>query len=493
MKRFSIITLGCKVNQYDSAAIQSALVEAGFQQVSSRAADFCADLPDGRPAERAADRPAATRPGTTVDLVVVNTCCVTTTAAGKSRQFIRRAVRGAPGAAVLVCGCYCDYDAPGISEILADLGVDGSRLFLAGHHDDMRGVVDRLVAHLRGEVAAERPPGPHADLKVRRLESLRCGARGASGLGPIHRFPRHQRAFVKVQDGCDAFCAFCVVPYTRSRVWSRDIDRIERECRDLVAAGHKEIVLCGVFLGAFGRETAVRHRWAGRQGALPELIRRVAAIEGLWRVRLSSLEPGDVDAPLLAAVRELPNFAPHLHLPLQSGSPKILRRMNRQYTPDDFRRTVDVLRDTLDRPAITTDIMVGFPGETDEDFARTLDLARYAGFAKIHAFPFSPIQGTAAWTYRHEAPPRAAVADRMTELGDLETRLAAGFRRQFIGQVLEGIVENPPTAKRPGEAMTDRYQSVFFQDQAAIRPGQLVGLRILAVRGDGLVGELAGL
>jgi threonylcarbamoyladenosine tRNA methylthiotransferase MtaB len=167
--------------------------------------------------------------------------------------------------------------------------------------------------------------------------------------------------------------------------------------------------------------------------------------------------------------------------------------MNRQYTPDDFRRTVDVLLDTLDRPAITTDIMVGFPGETDEDFALTLDLARYAGFAKIHAFPFSPIQGTAAWTYRHEAPPRAVVADRMTELGDLETRLAADFRRQFIGQVLEGIVEKPPTAKRPGEAMTDRYQSVFFQDQAAIRPGQLVSLRILSVRDGGLVGELAGL
>jgi len=170
-------------------------------------------------------------------------------------------------------------------------------------------------------------------IRARRQAAVKVKSPGTRRLGPIEHFPRHQRAFVKVQDGCDAFCSYCIVPYARANVWSRDADEVVAECRRLVQAGHKEIVLAGVFLGAYGRDTTIRRRWDKRPDALAGLVRRVADIDGLWRVRLSSLEPGDLTDELLAAAGELPNFAPHFHLPLQSGSPRILSRMNRQYSP----------------------------------------------------------------------------------------------------------------------------------------------------------------
>ena len=507
MALFSITTLGCKVNQYDGACIMEALERLGHQPVG----------PDG---------PAP-------DLVVINTCCVTATAMRKSRQMIRRAVRNAPGSAVLVAGCYCDYDARRLAALLDSLGVQAGRGVLAGNHDDLAGRVgeasramvapkrcaEPIASHPQGLAAGRNLARPGPDVGARACrddESMSAGqyARNTSlsrpplikarrnaavnknlpppnALGPIRSFPDHQRAFVKVQDGCDAFCSYCIVPYTRPHVRSRGIDEIVRECQTLVAAGHKEIVMCGVFLGAFGRRTAVRKRWGRRPSKLPELLRRVAAVEGLWRVRLSSLEPGDV-------LRQTPAVAPHLHLPLQSGSARICRRMNRQYTPDQFRRTIGRLRAGLDRPAITTDIIVAFPGETDEDFAATLDLARDAGFAKIHAFPFSPIEPTAAWAWRGEAPPPAVAKARMAELAELERRLADDYRRQFLGETVEALVEGPgrgrPQARR---AITDRYQTVFFHDD---RPqprddltGRVVRLRIEAVRENKLAGKLANI
>jgi threonylcarbamoyladenosine tRNA methylthiotransferase MtaB len=281
------------------------------------------------------------------------------------------------------------------------------------------------------------------------------------------------------------------VPYTRPVVWSRSIEQIEDECRELVRAGHKEIVLTGVFLGAFGRETAVRRRWGDAPAALPTLIEHIAAIEGLWRVRLSSLEPGDVTDELLTVCRLAPNVAPHFHLPLQSGSRRILNRMNRKYTPGRFRRTIDRLMGAFDRPALTTDIIVGFPGETDTDFAETLAVARHAGFAKIHAFPFSAVEGTAAWKYRSEAPPPGVVKSRMAELAELEDQTAADYRRRFVGQEMEALVERAKHEQSHLEAMTDRYMTVRFRPPAeANLTGMVVTLRIDDLSAEGLDGTL---
>ncbi len=485
MNRYSVITLGCKVNQYDAQAVADALRRAGWT--------------------RTTEAPAS--------LVVVNTCCVTRTAMSKSRRAIRRAVRRSPDARVLVLGCYADYDGVRIRRLLADAGAPSARVHVAGHHDDIAAVVEAVargedpaagcgpnavrnegrMSAGAAESAGPHPPAAPQTIRPRRLDAIKQNASGAEALGGVDRFEGRQRAFVKIQDGCDAFCTYCIVPYTRCRVRSRTGQDVLDECRRLVAAGHREIVLSGVFLGAYGRKTAIRRRWSddGRS-PLAELVRDVARLDGLWRVRLSSLEPGDVTDELLAVLRDTPAVAPHLHLPLQSGSGAALRRMNRQYTADEFRRTVDRLRGALDRPALTTDVIVGFPGESEQDFAATLDRVRHAGFAKIHAFPFSAVEGTAAWEWRNEAPSPEAVKNRLSRLGALADETADRYRRQWIGESVEGLVE-AARSKRPGRrrAMTDRYLPVAFDNPAGDDlTGRVVGLRVTDVEPDGLGGEM---
>ena len=280
VRRFTVTTLGCKVNQYDSQALAAALQRAGL-----------------RPGDD---------PGDAVDLLVVNTCCITATAMRKSRQAIARLVRGRPDAAVFVTGCYSDYDAGRIRALLGRLNVPPDRIEVGGHHGDLAAGIERLILRLaagggenttggngdpRGEplgneawlsgLSDARTNASPETIKTRRLAAVKRNVAGARRLGPIDRFSRHQRAFVKIQDGCDAFCAYCIVPYTRPSVWSRPAETVLDECRRLVAAGHKEIVLCGVFLGAYGRETALRKRWSDEPSALPDLLRRVAELDGL--------------------------------------------------------------------------------------------------------------------------------------------------------------------------------------------------------------------
>jgi threonylcarbamoyladenosine tRNA methylthiotransferase MtaB len=408
-------------------------------------------------------------------------------------------LRGNTGAAVLVTGCYSDYDTEAVDRILTSLGIPKHRAHVAGHHSNLADVIRKAIANLgpNGPKAGQptesinNPSSTRDNIRARRNTAVKHKARGMRQIGPITAFPGRQRAFVKVQDGCDAFCSYCIVPYTRPVVWSKTIEQVRDECLGLVGSGHKEIVLSGVFLGAFGRRTAVRRRWEEPDGSLPVLLSEIAGIEGLWRVRLSSLEPGDVSDELLEVYRGNEKAAPHFHLPLQSGSQRILKRMRRQYTPDEFRRTIDRIRSAVDAAAITTDVIVGFPGESDEDFAETLRLARYAGFAKIHTFPFSAIEGAAAWDYRHEAPPPPVVKERIAQLGELESQMATQFRQQFIGARIEALVES--TRRAPGlrQAMTDRYITVRFTPPKHARlTGRVVSLDIDGAWPGGLCGTL---
>ena len=472
MTRFSITTLGCKVNQYDGAALAAALRRAGLLPAAV----------DDRP-----------------DLVVINTCCVTATAMRKSRQAIRKALRGNTSAVVLVTGCYSDYDTEAIDRILTSLGIPKHRAHVAGHHSNLADVIRKTLDGLRanGPKAGQPTESNHDssnarnNIKAKRNLAVKHKAGGMRQIGAIKAFPGRQRAFVKVQDGCDAFCSYCIVPYTRPIVWSRTIEQVRAECLGLVNSGHKEIVLSGVFLGAFGRRTALRRRWEDGGSLLPELLSEIAGIEGLWRVRLSSLEPGDVSDELLDVFRGNEKAAPHFHLPLQSGSQRILQRMRRQYTADEFRRTVDRIRSAVDAAAITTDVIVGFPGESDEDFAETLHMARYAGFAKIHTFPFSAIEGAAAWEYRREAPPPPVVKERIGQLGELESQMAVEFRRQFIGMQIEAVVESTRPAPGIRQAMTDRYITVRFSPPKHARlTGKVVSLDIDGAWSGGLRGTL---
>jgi len=468
MARFSITTLGCKVNQYDSAALASRLCCAGMVPAEA----------DNHP-----------------DLVVINTCCITKRAMRKSRQTIRRKLRGNTNAVVLITGCYSDYDTEAIDQVLTSLGIPKHQSHVAGHHSDLDDVIRKIVANLKDNrpkagqptESTHSPSSTRCSIRTRRNIAVKRKARGMRQIGSIRVFPDHQRAFVKVQDGCDAFCSYCIVPYTRPVVWSRTIEQVRTECLDLVDSGHKEIVLAGVFLGAFGRQSTIRRRWDNSKASLPELLNQIADIEGLWRVRLSSLEPGDVSAELLDVYRNNEKAAPHFHLPLQSGSRRVLQRMRRQYTPREFRQTVDRIRSALDNAAITTDVIVGFPGESDEDFAETLRMVRYARFAKIHTFPFSAIEGTGAWEYRHEAPPADVVKARLKQLGELESQMATEFRKQFVGRRMEALVESTRPAPGVRQGMTDRYITVRFKPPENTRlTGKVVALDIDGVWSGGL-------
>ena len=294
-----------------------------------------------------------------------------------------------------------------------------------------------------------------------------------------------QRAFLKVQDGCDAHCTYCIIPRLRPTPWSKPVDDAVEEARRLVAAGHVEIVLTGVFLGAYGQTTALRRRRAPGSEPLAQLVRSLCTcVPGLRRLRLSSLEPGDLTAELVEVLRDHPQVVPHFHLPLQSGSDALLRRMNRQYTRCDFLRMIDRVRDAFDRPALTTDVIVGFPGESDNEFARTLEVVDGAGFIHVHAFSFSPRPGTAAarWTDNFVRGP--VVNERIGLLRRRAADHSLAFRRQFVGETAEVLVEQDQSRIKAGpHGRCERYFDVQF-DHADVRPGDFVRVRVDEVSPD---------
>lgn len=304
-----------------------------------------------------------------------------------------------------------------------------------------------------GEVKLRQPGNTESALqssRITRSDAFDTG--GQTFVTGLREFSGRTRAFLKIQDGCDASCTYCIIPKLRTRLRSKPIAEAVAEARALVAGGHREIVLTGIFLGAYGRETAIRKRFTQTPSPLAGLVDALAGVDGLERLRLSSLEPGDVDDALLSAIARHSNCVPHFHLPLQSGCGEILRRMNRQYTVDAFVEMIDRVRAALDRPAITTDVIVGFPGETDAMFQETLAVARHAGFCKIHAFPFSPRPGTAAARWNDQYVHQQSVKDRMSTLANLESKLARQYINQFVGQTQRVLVESRHEDKATSKA-----------------------------------------
>lgn len=294
-----------------------------------------------------------------------------------------------------------------------------------------------------------------------------------------------QRAFLKVQDGCDAHCTYCIIPRLRPVPWSKPVDDAVEEARRLVAAGHVEVVLTGVFLSAYGQATALRRRrhllHSPRRQPLGELVESLCTrVPGLRRLRLSSLEPGDLTDELLAVLRDHPQVVPHFHLPLQSGSDALLKRMNRQYTRRDFLRMVDRVRGAFDRPALTTDVIVGFPGETDEDLARTAEVVAQSAFIHVHAFSYSPRPGTAAARWTNDFVRGPVVNKRIELLQNIAKAHSLQFRSQFIGEVVAALVEERSgcdMAAVSGHGRTERYFDVEF-DHPDVRPGDFVRVRV---------------
>ncbi len=483
--KYLLTTLGCKVNQYESQQIREL-----FESLGLRAA----------------------RRGEVPDIAVVNTCAVTAGASRKTRQALRRLTRGTCGSVVAV-GCGASQDAERLRTldgVTATIGHDvdicaelrelvvqklqcpslrsrneatsPARATLERSNADRNDVsMNPLAFEPDGRASVLRTANPSIDIVPPSSPVVKTEGGLASR---IKSFAGHQRAFLKVQDGCDACCTYCVIPHLRPKLRWKPIEAAVAEAQGLVRSGHKEIIVTGIFLGAYGRDTAVRKRFPGQESPLARLVDALAKVGGLKRLRLSSLEPGDVDAALLDVLSRHEECVPHLHLPLQSGSERVLRRMNRQYTRDDYVAVLDRVRDVLDRPAITTDVMIGFPGETEEDFRASLDVARHATFAKIHAFPYSPRERTAAAGWRNDFVHPAEVRKRMRLLAEVERDCSLAFRRSFVGHVERILVEEgeefdhcSPACPPVHHGRSDRYFQVHFEAER-IRPGDLVSVRI---------------
>jgi len=414
MKTFAINTLGCKVNQYESQQIRELLTGYGLKQAP---ADQCADL------------------------VVVNTCCVTHIASAKSRQSIRKAQKTAQNATVLVAGCLPQGPADELKNITGNVRI-------VSRKKDLAVALATLVATGGTETAPTSSNKHYYAAKIKDKTPLRKNI-NPPALPAITSFSAQTRAFLKIQDGCDAFCTYCVIPKIRTKVCNKSVKTVLAEAAALVRAGHKEIVLTGIFLGAYGQDTARRRHWdPARLDSLADLLDKMAQTPGLERLRLSSLEPADVTDRLIDVICDHENIAPHLHLPLQSGADSILKRMCRQYRTADFQKSIEKLKSRLDRPAITTDIIVGFPSETDDDFAATVELMKKVAFSKTHIFSFSPRRGTPA-ARMQPAVPAEVIKERSKILHELDQTLQQQFRQQFIGEEVSIIIESlaPPKGR----------------------------------------------
>ncbi len=435
MKTFAINTLGCKVNQYESQQIRELLTGFGLKQA---------------PADQYAD------------LVVVNTCCVTHIASAKSRQSIRKAQKTAQNAIVLVAGCLPQGPADELKNITGNVHI-------VSRKKDLAAALAALVAAGDTETTPTSANKHFYAAKIKDKNPLRKNI-NPPALPVITSFSGQTRAFLKIQDGCDAYCTYCIIPKIRTKVCNKSVKTVLAEAGALVRAGHKEIVLTGIFLGAYGQDTARRRHWdPGRLDSLADLVEKTAQTPGMERLRLSSLEPADVTDRLIEVICDHENIAPHLHLPLQSGADGILKRMCRQYRIADFKKSIEKLKSRLDRPAITTDIIVGFPGETDDDFAATVELMKKVAFSKTHIFSFSPRKGTPA-ARMQPAVPAEVIKERSRILHELDRNLQEQFRRQFIGEEMSVIIE----ALDPPRGRCQRYFMVEPNTNQRLETGDMV-------------------
>ena len=382
------MTLGCKVNQYETQLVRETLLANGYREAGA---------------------------GEGANLCVVNTCTVTAAGDKKGRQLVRRLAKDNPRTRTIVMGCYATRDPaavaalPNVAEVVPD-------------KRELPDVFDRLGL-------LNRPTG-------------------------ISRFDGRHRAFVKVQDGCILKCTYCIIPQVRPGLRTRDADEIAGEVRRLVGNGYREIVLSGIHVGHYGVETT-----RGKSGKAPfrlwHLFRKLDAIPGEWRMRLSSVEAAEIHGDFLKAAADCERLCPQFHPSMQSGSDAVLKRMRRRYRIGRFLEKLEMVRDTLGEVSFTTDAIVGFPGETEAEFEETLDACRQAGYVKTHVFPFSARRGTPAAAMPGQIPPDVK-KERCDRLAVLDRELAGDFYRSRVGKPTEALIEQP--ADRGGLVRgTDRF------------------------------------
>ncbi len=424
MQTIKFYTLGCKVNQYETQSMREQFIRAGFKELDNHQS---------------------------ADVYVINTCTVTHKADAGSLNYIRRAKRENPQAKIVVTGCYTELDEDRIREI---------------------GGVSLIVKNKD----KEKLPGlllPQDEITSQRdNESTNQG---------ISSFKGHTRAFLKIQDGCDNFCSYCKVPLARGKSRSRPLNEIAREADKLVKNGFKEIVLCGICLGAYGKDLDLKIN-------LVNLIEALENIEGLLRIRLSSIETADVSDELIDKITQSQKLCPHLHIPIQSGDNEILKKMNRKYCRDDYLRLIKKIKNCIPKIAITTDVLVGFPGETEENFKNTLNLIQELLPLKTHIFPYSSREGTPAANFKPILNAKI-IKERIKYLNNIAERCSLEYKNQFLNKALDALIEGQ-VKDNPNfwGGYTDNYIRVLIK----LRPGlknQLIKVRLKKLVKDCVLAE----
>ena len=423
-RRVALHNLGCKVNGYELEVMEQKLVSAG-----------CSIVPFDEKA----------------DIYIINTCTVTNIADRKSRQMLHRAKKENPEAVVVAVGCYVETGMDGVKK---DDSID-----LAVGNNKKGEIVEILEEfyRARGEAVNEETgslnAGEGSDKTLGGLSVIDINNTHDYEEMKLTALPEHTRAFIKIQDGCNQFCTYCVIPYARGRVRSRDKEDILAEVEGLALLGCKEVVITGIHVGSYGIDRG--------EPELIDLLERMDEIEGIERIRLGSVEPRLMNEENVKRLSGLKKLCPHFHLSLQSGCDSVLKRMNRHYTTDDFKRSVELLRQAFDKPAITTDVIVGFPGETDEEFDECRRFVEDIGFYEMHVFKYSPRKGTVAASMPGQLTDRIK-SKRSSVLLDITHRASTEYRKDFIGKEVSVLWEDEEEigGRKYMVGYTDRYVRV---------------------------------
>ena len=383
MKRAALHNLGCKVNAYETEAMQELLEQEGYEIVP-----FHEDA----------------------DVYIINTCTVTNMADRKSRQMLHRAKKKNPDAVVVACGCYVQAKQDEIDESI-DIVVGNNR---------KKNIVEILAEY---EASKEKQTVQKEVIDINHTDEYE----------ELHltKTAEHTRAYIKVQDGCNQFCSYCIIPFARGRVRSRSYDSVIAEVKKLAEGGYKEVVLTGIHLSSYGVDTGEN---------LLSLIQGVHEVSGIERIRLGSLEPRIITEEFVQAIAKLPKMCPHFHLSLQSGCDETLRRMNRRYTAEEYMDGCKLLRKYFDHPALTTDVIVGFPGETQEEFAASKAFVDQVDFYETHVFKYSRRQGTKAAAMENQIP-ETEKTRRSNELLELNKKKRKAYEERLIGTTQEVLME----------------------------------------------------
>lgn len=429
MKRLALYTLGCRVNQYETEAIAETFIKLGYSIV-----DF----------------------NEFAEVYIINTCTVTNISDKKSRKMIRKVKTINPDAVVAAVGCYAQI-AP--QEIAAIQGVD----VIVGTSD--KGNIVTLVE----QFIKEKKQIIHVEniMNLRKFEEL-----------DIDEYQDKKRAFLKVQDGCDRYCSYCLIPYARGPVRSRDPENIIKEVNKLAANGFKEIILSGIHVASYGKDL--------KGITLTQIIEEIDTIDGIERIRIGSVEPMFFTSEVINRLSKLNRFCPHFHLSLQSGCDETLQRMNRSYTTKEYKATVDAIRSNFKDSSITTDVIVGFPGETEEEFSKTLEFLREIELSKMHIFKYSQRRGTRAETFESQVKPELKET-RSNILLELDETLGLMFTQKYLEKVVKVLFEN--SSGRVFSGYTENYLKVEIQSEIDIS-GQLLDVKLIEARPDLAIGSL---